>query len=639
MDWIDPRYQVNVEGKTVTDREDPTTKSKRRKRPTSPFKAQVQAALAQPLDVWGAAFGHALSGLKWPSGCNAENSFLFSSVIQEQAEVLVRSGMSARKLAAILSTESESAVPTEPQSSTPDNVVGLMSVPLETIAFQWLDTADAYAHSALAVAALAWQIPDHAQRPGNEWLTRWLQACNDRILKYTPDLEEAVLCHLVLQCELPLLIGIATATSKRTVLAQASTAMDNLAEHLERSLDNAAPWLVHGATYLRASLASVLRSRILANELGLRKWFPPQQKALSRLLKHAARWARPDGTQLLAAGNNPPRSKAIWNALAMQTRGSKPMQYAMALSGIGNQKRSEVLSKIDPDKLPPFTHYSENAAGACMQADWVHKGGRVAFDFSDTNICMEVLGPKGQSVLSGEWTAEVRLDNALQPQVDEWQELCWFSDADVDYIELEAKFGDQACIQRQLMLLREDKLLLVADALLGDADGDWSLTAQIPLAGGAEFMPSEKNTEGRIQLHSGAQCMVLPLFLPEWRRQQQTGSLDATPENLIVQQAISGKRRLYMPTLISLNGSHAKREFTWRRLSVGEELRVVGADEAAAYRVQIAKEQWLLYRTLAPATRRTALGMHTLSDFYAAKFCSEEGETDTLVDVEAPAKR
>ncbi len=637
MDWIDPRYAVATQPEaTELSREKKGKKKKRvSRRKGKPLSTQVTAALAQPLDVWTTAYDHALGRLKWPSGCSSEATFLWSAVMHEQAEVLVRAGMSAKKLSAIVS---EGTASTDQQKAEQlAEVVGLMDQSLETLAFEWLDSADAYAHSALAIAALAWHLPEHARRPAGDWLTQWSQAVVDRICGYQPDFDEAAISHLVLQCELPLLIGVATAASKRTILAEASRAMDHLAEHLERSEDHAAPWLMHGATYLRASLASVLRCRVLANSLGLRKWYPPQQKALSGLLKHAARWSRPDGTQLLVAGNTAPRAKSIWEALVKQTRSPKPMLAAMALSGIGTGNRSHFRKKTNVVKLPALTHYCEDAAGVCMQSDWRQKGCRFALDFSDTEICVEALGPKGKPVIVGEWTAHVELDGQAQLQLGEWGELCWFSDGDVDYLEMEARYGQHARVQRQAVLFREDRMLLMADALLCDQPGEWSLRSEIPLAADATFQPEKKTHEGTILTSSGARCLTLPLFLPEWRRQVTSGGLKQEGENLVVHNECVGERRLYMPVLFSLTATHAKQAFTWRRLTVGEELRIVGPDEATAFRVQIGADQWLLYRTLAAATRRTALGMHTMADFYAGRFDADDGEVDTLVEVEANA--
>jgi hypothetical protein len=647
MDWIDPRYSVSTEGVSLA-----TTGAKRKKSKAIPQKAknngkkpvkvtkvgkllftQLEAALAQPLDVWAAAFDHAISRLKWPNGCSAESSFLWSTVMLEQAEVLVRAGMSGSKLASIVSENT--ATNDKQKAEQLAEVVGLMDQSLETVAFEWLDAADARPYAALGVAALAWHIPEHAQRPASEWLTQWLQAVAERIANVTPDPDESVLCGLVLRCELPLLIGVATAASKRVALAEASKAMDNLAEYLECSEDNSAPWLVHGATYLRAAMASILRCRILANSLGLRKWFPPQQKALAGLLKHAARWSRPNGTHILGAGNPSPRAKGMWEALVKQTRSPKPMVNAMVLSGlIPATKPKQTRDKIRLERLPEVTHFSENASGALMQSDWKHRGARIAVDYSDTEICIEVLGPKGNAVIVGNWTCNVALDGQAQLQLDQWLQTCWFTDDDVDYLELEAKFGQHAKVQRQIILFRSDRLIFVADALLCDEAGNWSLDSRLPLAADAKFESEKKTTEGFIVTESGARLLTLPLFLPEWRRQVLQGGLSQDGDDLLIQSACTGTKRVYAPALISLNNGHAKKPFTWRRLTVGEDLRIVGHDEATAYRAQIGSEQFVFYRTLAPSARRTALGMHTLADFYAGRFDADEGNVDTLVEVE-----
>lgn len=634
MDWIDPRYTSTAT--TISTKSDRKKSGKSKSRAPmrgKPLMSQVAAAIAQPLQVWAGAYEHALDALVWPSGCSAENSFLWSAVMQEQAEVLVRAGMSAKKLAAIVSEEA--ALTEELKAKQLAEVVGLMDQSLEQMAFQWLDTADAYSHAALGVAAVAWHLPEHARRPGNDWLTQWLQSVADRSAQYTPDLDESVLCHLVLQCEMPLLIGVATAASKRTVLSEASKAMDSLAEHLERSLDAPAGWLVHGATYLRASLASVVRCRVLANSLGLRKWYPPQQKALSELLTHAARWSRPDGTQLLAAGRSAPRSRSMWEALAKQTKSPKPMLHAMQLAGLLKVPSSQKsLKKLKAVQLPERSFYCDDAAAGSLQSDWTRKGSRVAIDFSDSEICIEALGPKGKPVLAGEWTVNIELDGQSQLQLDEWSEVCWFSDDDVDYLELEARFGKHARVQRQAVLFREERMLLLADALLCDQVGPWSLRMWIPLAGEARFEPAKKTTEGFIVLPGGARCLTLPLHFPEWRRQLPADGISFDDDALVVPNQCQAQS-LYTATLISLCNSHAKKPFTWRQLTVGEDLRIVGRDEAVAYRVQIGKQQWIFYRSLAEAKRRTALGMHTLADFYAGSFDAQDGEVDTLIEVEA----
>lgn len=622
MDWIDPKYARSLE-----DLPQPSGKARGKR-----LGAQLSAALAQPLNVWSQAFDHAVSQLRWPTGCTPEGTFLWSALVEEQAEVLVRAGMSAQKLAVIVAGATEGSARSEQLA----DVVGLMDQPLETMAFHWLDTADVYPHSALALAALLWHLPEHAKRNGNEWITQWLASCLPRIENYSAESEESVLCHLVMQAELPLLIAIGTATPKRTLLSEASLAMDALAEHLEASEDDPSSWLADGATFLRASLASILRCRVLADSLGLRKWYPPQQKALAELLRHAARWSRPDGTQLLSARSLAPKSKAMWVALTKQTKNPKSLSSAMTLSGIGQGKRTEVRTTVSPATLPAFTHYSDAASCCSMQSDWRHKGCRVAFDFSEPEICLEALGPKGESILGGYWQTQVEVDGQAQLQLDNWEELCWFSDDDIDYLELEAKFGQQAKIQRQIALFREERMLFLADALFVEDSASLRLKSRLPLTEGVQCALASKSTEGFLKSGS-AKCLTMPLFLPEWRRKlSQANSRDAMTE---VEQGVeltveNEGKALYAPVLLSLCNSHAKQAFTWRQLTVAQDLRIVNKDEAQAFRVQVGVDQLLIYRNLAKPVRRTTLGMHTLSDFYAGRFDSDTGELDEIIEVE-----
>jgi hypothetical protein len=632
MDWIDPRY---VEVDDVSEMTKGKSKDKRKPR-AKPFHSQVAAALAQPLEVWSAAYGHALMRIKWPTGCSLESTWLWSAIIEEQASVLVRAGMPANKLAWLLSEVELSEKPTKKtvpvEQDALARVIGLMDQSLETLAYQWLDSADSTASAALGVSAVAWHLAEHAQHPTANWLTQWLQDLVDRVAKYKADDEDAVLCHLVLQCELPLLVCMTTAGSKRVVQAEASNAMDNLALLLERGEDRPYPWLAHGATYLRASLASVLRSRVLADSLGLRKFFPPQQKALASLLKHAARWSRGDGTAMLGAPQNSPRSKSIWEAAVKLAGAPRQLTSALACVGIKTERQVDVAD-LTTSQLPAISYYCDQAGCAAMQSDWRQKGSRFAFDFSDNEIFIEALGPKGQPVLSGEWGVHVELNGQREMQLGDWEEVCWFTDKEVDYIEVEAKFGQHAKVQRQAMLFRKERLLVLADALIGTEDGQWLLRSSLPLAHGTRFEPAQKTREGFINLRGGQRCLALPLHLPEWRSQLAPGRFEVVEDQLNI-SAGTTMRRCFTPAVISLCNRHAKKAYTWRQLTVAQNLEVVQRDVAVAYRVQIDKDQWLIYRTLADAARRTALGMHTLSDFFAGRV-KNNGDLDTLVEVEA----
>lgn len=628
MDWIDPRYAEDDDAS-----EHSKGKSKERKKRVKSFSSQVGAALAQPLEVWSAAFGHALLRLKWAPDCSHEATWLWSTVIEEQARVLAKTGISTSKLAALVTDNTElDGLPLGGTNLLGD--IGPADQSLETVAYQWLDTADSNASSALGLAALAWQLPELAQRANNQWLGQWFHDLVDRVAKYKSDDDDPVLCHLVLQCEIPLLLCMTTAGSKRIVQAEASRSMDNLAQLLECGEDNPYPWLVHGATYLRAALASVLRSRVLADGLGLRRLYPPQQRALASMMVHAARWTRSDGTALLGGSQAAPKSLAIWQAVAKQTRRPKSMLLALHQTGIKLGKPRETSEKkLNRKQMPEGSNYCEPAGCATMRSDWQQKGSRFAIDFSDSEVFIEALGPKGQPILAGDWGVQVIWDGQSEMKLGDWEEVCWFTDDEVDYLEIEATIGSHGKIQRQAILLREERLLFLGDAILSSQAGKCQLKSRLPLANGVLFEPAQKTREGILQLAGGQRCLTLPLHLPEWRRQLAPGKLECQDRHLCV-TAETNSGRAYAPMLISLCNRHSKKPFTWRQLTVAEQLRIVPQDVAAAYRIQIGKEQWMIYRTLAAAARRTALGKHTFADFYCGRF-NDSGDMETLVEVEA----
>jgi hypothetical protein len=268
-----------------------------------------------------------------------------------------------------------------------------------------------------------------------------------------------------------------------------------------------------------------------------------------------------------------------------------------------------------------------------MQTDWRKRGGRVALDFSDSPMALEVIGPKGTTLLGGRWPLKVELDGQAQMQLDDWEEVCWYSDDEVDYLEIEARFGDSCCVQRQAMLFREDGWIMLADAMIGDREGKWTMQSSLPLGPGIRHETAAATRESWLVTPQQQRALVLPLGMPEWRRSLSPGKLTVENSALTMRNATQSLR-MYAPLFISLKPSHAAKPLTWRQLTVAEDLVNVPPSVAAAFRVQIGREQWLIYRTLAEPTRRTTLGLHTIYDFFVGRFDGHSGDLDTLVEVE-----
>ncbi len=255
--------------------------------------------------------------------------------------------------------------------------------------------------------------------------------------------------------------------------------------------------------------------------------------------------------------------------------------------------------------------------------------------------CEIELVASGKLAISGDWQFSLsRQGQPLEP-VSDWESICWHSDADVDYLELQIELAENVILQRHLVLAREDRLLLLADAVLGSDIGGLEYCGILPLAEGVEFRPAAETREGllvrgaRSRRVRGARndsdgalreavqrqierknqiddpcathhsstaslhapytlAQILPLALPEWRSDARIGQLIGTARGLELHQETEG-RRLFAPLLIDLDRARFRRRLTWRPLTVAASLVPVPAEHAVGYRAAVGKEQWLIY--------------------------------------------
>ena len=127
--------------------------------------------------------------------------------------------------------------------------------------------------------------------------------------------------------------------------------------------------------------------------------------------------------------------------------------------------------------------------------------------------------------------------------------------------------------------------------------------------------------------------MVFPLAASEWRVGATTCTLSATEDQHLA-ITVQGRDRLYAPLWFDLQPRRLKRKRTWRQLTIGDQLRIVGTDQAAGYRIQVGPEQWMVYRSLAGHSGRTVLGKHLVEDFYCSRFDPGDGSHEELITVD-----
>jgi hypothetical protein len=213
-----------------------------------------------------------------------------------------------------------------------------------------------------------------------------------------------------------------------------------------------------------------------------------------------------------------------------------------------------------------------------------------------------------------------------------WEQVCWESDDDGDYLELELDLAGQITVQRHMLLSRKDGFLFLADALFGIQQGTIDYRSVIPSGGYTDLSPEEETREGTLARRDAKLARVLPLALPEWNVSRSRGQLRSVPGGVEISQSVDAGA-MFVPMWFDLSRSRLSRPVTWRQLTVARERENVPADVAVGYRVQIGRLQWLVYRSLAQPAVRTVLGKNLLSEFLVGRFLSD-GKVHTLLEIE-----
>ncbi|MFP6668852.1 MAG: hypothetical protein VB876_16190, partial [Pirellulales bacterium] len=370
----------------------------------------------------------------------------------------------------------------------------------------------------------------------------------------------------------------------------------------------------------RPLLACWTRCQLIATQKCLNKKAEDQYRWM---VTHSLRLAKANGEQLLTR-----RAEGVW---------CKRL-FAAAIWVGGDEADIEVADRVLPGReksgstgiqWPAVSYQSEWSEAAVMRGKWSRKAPCLAITHHDAHTRLE-LEIGRNAVLSGEWDFGLTYGDEQIEERNEWEQTCWESDADVDYLELEMKLTPELRIERSMLLARGEQFLLLADAVIGEDDRPIEYRMRLPLADGVTAEANEETYEMNL-VRDSAVARVLPLALPEWRCDPRGGQLESHADNLALLQ--QGRQALYAPVFMDLSPRRQSKAVTWRSLSVGEMRQNLPPSVAVGHRIQIGKKQWLLYRSLASKGNRTVLGQNTIAEFLAARFLPD-GELKELIEIE-----
>ncbi len=484
----------------------------------------------------------------------------------------------------------------------------------------WLDAArGAPRNVALGLEAIAWTmvLPRLAgtASPGL-WWDAWEFLVELAMAPVPPAGEDHLITQL-LSAELPL--ALAFQFPELAVSGQlAEQSRQTLDEGCRLALDSQGLCAAGELSSLRRVLACWTRTYSLGQGVDRSFWAPHVAKRLHHVYTQLLHWSRRDGSAVLDANGSlrvEPQFMEWLNALFGSRKNARLTglwlpHYRAKLNGAAKPKAR--------GKLPDPAVHSEWSQASLLRGDWSRNAASLAILWNEPTPTMEFsLG--AEVIASGDWHTEIRRDGEPLSLDKPWEEVCWVSDDEAVYLELEKQLAPGVSLQRQVLLARDDRFLLIADAIQGASGALWDYSTTYPLLPHAAFEPASETTEGMLHTRGGA-YQVFPLALPEWRIAARGDELSQTPGGLTLRQHASGTG-MFAPLWIDLDPRRQSAPYTWRQLTVAEDRVILSRDVAVGY------------RSLGDKGNRTLLGHNLISDYLVAQF-NRDGLVDTLVEIE-----
>lgn len=340
--------------------------------------------------------------------------------------------------------------------------------------------------------------------------------------------------------------------------------------------------------------------------------------------------------------------------------------------------RGKKPTEIDPKSIPDASCFGESPLSAVLRPDW--KPGSPALYLAANNTILHQqpfimknkkeivsslgIGPNQSELfdtrmkmefnntcstfLSGMWEVKISLNNKKINPVGPWSLICSDREDHYSYIEWEIPLEHGYRLERRCLLAFNENVLFLADAIIPNEEKigpqKFHYETILPVADNVIF---EINTESSEVLLS---CIlpenhpikkkgkdlqyirVLPIALEEWKQLEKNSQFDLQEQGLVLKMKRTGTT-FFAPIFFDLNSARSDHPCTWRHLTIGENGEKTSPVDALGYRVQIGKNQYLIYCSLGPIASRSLLGHNLRSDFLFATF-TKSGNVLPIVEVE-----
>lgn len=435
------------------------------------------------------------------------------------------------------------------------------------------------------------------------------------------------LAHQLMAGELPLTLAYLF-PEIRPLYKLRTAAQDTLAEGLLEFMNGAGLPKASLLAVSRPLLACWTRSRAMGASWQRGFWGAKAEEQYRFAVGKSIALSSSTGCLLLSEPGEPTWSRDFLAAVLRLGGGAADRTAAELLF---DKKLTKLVSGKRAKHIDEFSESCEWSGLALMRTGLGRKETVVAIDFSEPAMRFDIWRGD-QRLFIGQCDAETTIDGVPIDAVGSWEETCWFSDDDADYIELSLELSQGIRLERQVMLAREDGFLLLVDNVMNLPGDVVRHQVVLPLGPGVGFVPEAETRDG-VLIGDQPLARVLPLALPEWRVDPRIGELSAVDGRLQLVEERRAKN-LSCPLFIDLSTKRLTKPCTWRQLTVAQTLEIQSPDVAVGYRVQCGKKQWLVYRSQGPVANRTVLGYNLSIEGMIGRFIAPEGEVQELVQVE-----
>lgn len=382
-----------------------------------------------------------------------------------------------------------------------------------------------------------------------------------------------------------------------------------------------------GATGSAAVVARVVRwaaAREIAGATGAAPlWNEATEDRWRQSVAVSLRLLGAEGRILSGAGSLPAVFSAPLLAAAEAASGKRVRRTAKALRG--GKANGDVRGLLPRDLHAP------DVGQAVLRTGWGRDSLRVVLDHREATPRLEIAAGD-RLLVDGPWQWRVTVGGRPLEAEGPWVASGFESDRKATFLEIAAPLAGGLQLERQIVILPRDRVVLLADAVTHPAGSPPAglLAIESTLAPAAALETERAEETREIFVYDTAmRMMALPLALPEWSCASAGGGFEATDDGLVLRQSSAGTR-LYSPLWLDCDPARFGRPLTWRQLTVADTRQNLPRHQAAGFRVQSGLEQWLLYRALDQPRNRTVLGCNLSCEFLLGRVRRDGSVARTL---------